>query len=177
MTERNGELALGGAPAEGTGEPRKPGRPAGSRNKRGRDWQAYANSLKVHPLKLMLDDVNKSDRDLANELELWQRDKDGELKYGSDGKPLLQPSALRQARALRYEAAAEALPYIEQKLPALDEEDAQGAKKILMIVGNVSPDQAAALERRGLHFAVKKASAEPADALELTASQTEQDDA
>jgi hypothetical protein len=156
MTERNAELALGGAPAEGAAAPRGPGRPKGAKNKRGRDWQAYANSLGVHPLMLMLGDVNKTDRQLAEELELVQRDDKDRVKLGADGKPLLLPTALRQARALRYDAAAQALPYIEQKLPALDENEDGGRKQILMIVGNVSPDQAAAIEQRGLHFALKQ---------------------
>lgn len=153
MTERDGELPLAGvAPAA----PRGPGRPKGARNKRGRDWQAYAASLKVHPLELMLADVQKTDRELATELELFERDEDGNVRRDEMGQIVLQANALRQARALRYDAARDALPYIEQKLPALDEDDARGDKRILMIVGNLTAEQTAQATRSGLPFALKQ---------------------
>lgn len=148
MTDRDGQLPLPGAPAEPAGTPRGPGRPKGARNKRGRDWQAYAASLKVHPLEFMLADLQKSDRELAIELELWKRDpKTHEVIKDAKGAPVLRADALVVAHAMRKDAAREALPYIEQKLPQLDEDDAKTDKRIVLIVGEMSQNQAQQAEQ------------------------------
>lgn len=161
MTERNGELALGGASAEGAAAPRGPGRPAGARNVRGRKWQEWIDASGEHPIAF---------------LARIYRAKPGTLlgTMSPDGDLVLQ---LKDELALKIRAAEAILPYVEQKLPALEEEDAQGAKKILMVVGNLAPAQATELERRGLQFAVKPPAEDAPAVLELTASQTENDDA
>lgn len=148
-----GLLGTGGAPAEA---PRGAGRPKGARNKRGRDWQALAATMSVHPIEFMLRTVAKSERELAEELELFKRDEDGNVVKGADGKPVLQHNALLLAHGERRAAAREVLPYVEQKLPALEDPEGE-SKRILMIVGNLSPEQERqAQQATGLHFGIKQ---------------------
>jgi hypothetical protein len=135
--ERDGDLPLDGAPAEPA---RGPGRPKGSGNKRARAWQAWIDASGKHPIEF-----------LAGVF----RAKPGELLgvIGPEGAVVLQT---KDELALKIRAAEALLPYVEQKLPQVDEDDAKGDRRIVMVVGTVSGEQQAQMARAGLHFAIKQ---------------------
>lgn len=154
MSDENGQLALIEGAAGAAEAPRGRGRPAGARNKRGRDWQALAATMQVHPIEFLLRTVAKSEAELATELQLYRRTKEGLAYADEHGRPQLDLLAAHQARR---QAAVDVLPYVEQKLPALEDDDATAAKRILMIVGNLTPEQARTAEAvTGLHFGIKQ---------------------
>lgn len=146
------ELVAGGAePARG------PGRPKGARNRRGRDWQAYAATMGVHPIEFLLKTVAKTEADLARELGLFAIEPEsGTILRDKDGEPLLARGALLEAHKARRDAAREVLPYVEQKLPAMDDEDGKTDKRIVMIVGTMSAEQTAKVASAGLGFRLKE---------------------
>lgn len=131
MTERDGELALGGTPAAAAETPRGPGRPKGARNKRGRDWQAWIDASGEHPIAFLARIYRAPPGSLLG-------------REGPDGNPIVDS---KEELALKIRAAEAVLPYVEQKLPALDEDEASGSKRILMIVGEMTADQAQQAER------------------------------
>lgn len=156
MSEQGRQLGLLG-PDAGGAEPRGRGRPAGAMNKRARRWQERANAMSIHPVEFLLQTVAKSEEQLARELQLFKHDDQGNVLTDEHGQPVLAHNALLQAHRERRDAAREVLPYVEQKLPALDEDEDAASKRILMIVGNLTPDQErAATQVTGLHFGIKQ---------------------
>lgn len=131
------------------GETARPvGRPKGSTNKRWKKWQDLAATMKVHPIAFLLRTVATDERELAEQLELVERDEDGSIKRDDQGRAKLLPMALKDAHSLRASAARDVLPYIEQKTPTAVEDVTSGAGRMVVVVGQVTPQQQGQMAQR-----------------------------
>ena len=142
MNKIQAEMALPGvadAPAAGA---RGPGRPAGSMNRRSKDWQRWWEaSGKKHPLEFLAGVITATPAQLretyGTAVVLDDEGKDREIA-GLGAKDVL---------ALQIRAAEAALPYLEQKLP-MAVEDVSDGKRMIMIVGGMTPAQEQAARAR-----------------------------
>lgn len=105
--------------------PRRPGRPAGARNKRTLEWQRWFEQTGKMPLEFLAETFRADTLQLA-------------AKLGCE--PL---EALKVQRA----AAEAVLPYVEQKLP-LAVEDVSEGKRPIIVVGRLTDGQRAGVEQR-----------------------------
>lgn len=93
----------------------KGGRPAGSQNATTKRMREYLLARYAHPLIGLAETWSRAPAELAEELELYQRDHLGNVKLNPHtGKPLLR---LDEAFKLQQEARATALPYLMSKAP------------------------------------------------------------
>ena len=115
-----------------TGEiPRGPGRPAGARNKRTREWQDWFGRTGKLPLEFLAETFRADTQELADRMGC---------------API---EALKVQRA----AAEACLPYIEQKLP-LAVEDVSEGKRPIIVIGTLSDGQRDQVQaRHGLRLA------------------------
>lgn len=145
----NKKPAENGLFGDGGGEARPVGRPKGSTNKRWQKWQELAATMKVHPIAFLLRTVATDERELAEQLELVERDEDGSVKRDEHGRPKLLPMALKDAHGIRASAARDVLPYIEQKTPtAVEDLTPGGPGRMVVVVGQMTPQQQGQVERR-----------------------------
>lgn len=139
----NGLFGDGGEAARG------PGRPKGATNKRWQHWQQLAATMRVHPVVFLLQTAATDERELAERLELVERNEDGSVRVGADGRPVLQAQALVQAHTMRREAAKDVLPYVEQKAPTAVEDVSEGGPgRMVVVVGQMTPAQQGQVQQR-----------------------------
>jgi hypothetical protein len=121
------QLELDGAIAavKASDEPRKPGRPTGSRGKRTKEWQRWFDATGVTPLEFLSKVYREDTLDLAQRLALDFKD------------------ALR----MQITAAEACLPYVEQKMPMAVEDVSEGQRPVI-VVGSLTVAQAGALQCR-----------------------------
>lgn len=106
-------------------EPRGPGRPAGSRGKRTKDWQRWFTASGALPLEFLAKVYREDTGELAKRLEI----KTGE--------------ALR----MQISAAEACLPYVEQKMPIAIEDSRESARPVI-VIGTLSAAQQGAVQGR-----------------------------
>jgi hypothetical protein len=166
MNKIPGEMALpglGDAPAPAA---RGPGRPAGSMNRRSKDWQRWWElSGNKHPLEFLAKVISSTPEQLR-------------ATYGSamvlddDGKDArLAGLGAKDVLALQIRAAEAALPYLEQKLPMAVEDVSEG-KRMILIVGGMTPAQSDAAKER---FGLRVRDVQNQGVIEVTATQSDGD--
>lgn len=141
----NGLFGDGGGEAAA----RAPGRPKGATNKRWQKWQALAGTMRVHPVEFLLRTVAKDERELAEDLDLVVRADDGSISRDASGRPILLPTALRDAHNLRASAARDVLPYVEQRAPTAVEDVSEGGPgRMVIVVGQLNGTQQGQVQQR-----------------------------
>lgn len=115
----------------------KGGRPLGSRNKSTEQWRQYLLGRYVHPVEALLQIASRSPRELAEELELFQREAEtGAIKRDARGQPLLQHDALQKAFDRQQAALVAAAPYLMQRQPLAVAITERRVGKMTMVFGH-----------------------------------------
>lgn len=129
LIEADAPLPLASAPAVARAKRRR------GPNKRTEEWVSYLLGRYRSPLVGLLETYSRSARELAETLELWQRDHLGHLVLDDHGKPQLSSTAMLEAFKVQMAAQAAALPYLHQRLPQAIE--VKGEQRGLLVIGSL----------------------------------------